>query len=68
MNAGKSLKLLMVQRDISRDQLSKDLGLSSVTISGLRNNKLISGRNLVKLCEYFNLKASEFLKLGEEEA
>lgn len=67
INAGKALKVLMAKREVSRDQLSKDLGLSTVTISALRNSKLISGANLVKLCDYFNLKASEFFILGEEE-
>lgn len=67
INAGKALKVLMAKREVSREKLAFDLGLSTVTISTLRNSKLISGSSLVKICDYFNLKASEFFKLGEEE-
>jgi DNA-binding Xre family transcriptional regulator len=67
MNAGKALKLLMVKNEVSRTELSQALNLSSVTISGLRNSKVISGANLVKLSEFFSMKASDFLRLGEED-
>lgn len=67
INAGKALKVLMAKREVSREKLSQDLGLSTVTISALRNNKLISGSSLVKLCDYFQIKASDFFALGEEE-
>ena len=67
INAGKALKVLMAKREVSREKLSEELSLSTVTISGLRNNKLISGSNLVKICEFFQIKASEFFLLGEEE-
>lgn len=67
INAGKALKVLMAKREVSREKLSQDLGLSTVTISALRNNRLIGGTNLVKLCDYFQIKASEFFVLGEEE-
>lgn len=67
INAGKALKVLMAKREVSREMLASDLGLSTVTISALRNNKLISGSSLVKVCDYFNIKASDFFRLGEEE-
>jgi len=67
INAGKALKVLMAKREVSREQLSQDLGMSTVTVSSLRNSKLISGSNLVKICDYFQIKASSFFELGEEE-
>lgn len=68
INSGQALQILMTKRKLSREQLAHDLGLSKVTVSSLRNSRLISGRNLVMICEYFKLSASEYFKLGEEEA
>jgi len=65
INSGQALKLLMVKNNISRDELAYNLGLSKVTLSHLRNSKLINGRNLVMLCEYFKISASDYFKLGE---
>lgn len=67
INSGQALQTLMVKRKISREKLADDLGLSKVTISSLRNTRLISGRNLLMLCEYFKISASEYFKLGEAE-
>lgn len=68
MNAGMSLRKLMTENEISAKQLGKDLGLSNTTITALRKEKLISGRNLAKLSEYFNISPSDFIRKGEEEA
>lgn len=67
MNAGMSLRKLMTENEISAKQLGKDLGLSNTTITALRKEKLISGRNLVKLSEYFNISPSDFIRKGEQE-
>jgi len=56
----------MINKGINGKSLSAELGLSQVTISGLRNNKGITARNLVKVCEFFEVTASQFFKLGEE--
>ena len=66
MNAGKSINVLMINKGINGKSLSAELGLSEVTISGLRNNRGITARNLVKVCEFFQVTASQFFKLGEE--
>ena len=65
MNTGKSLRLLMTKRELSTEQLADDLGFSKQTISTLRRNKFISGRNIALLAKYFDMKASEFIRLGE---
>ena len=67
VNSGQALQILMTKRKISREKLAFDIALSKVTISSLRNSRLISGRNLVMLCEYFEISASEYFKLGESE-
>lgn len=66
INAGKAIKMLMTKNDVTREQLSYDLGISLQTASSLRKNKLISGRNLKTVCDYFKITASYFFKLGEE--
>lgn len=67
MDAGKSLKIAMLKNEISRSQLAKDLCVRETTITNMRQNKTISGRNLVALSRYFGMSASEFIKLGESE-
>jgi len=66
INSGQALQLLMVKNKLTREKLAYELGVSRVTLSGLRNSKLISGRNLVMICEYFKISASDYFKLGEE--
>jgi DNA-binding Xre family transcriptional regulator len=66
MNAGKSINILMLNKGINGKSLSASLELSEVTISGMRNSKGITARNLVKVCEYFEVTASQFFKFGEE--
>ena len=66
MNAGKSLRVLMAGNELTREDLASKLGVSLSTLSGLRNNKVISGSNLIMLANHFNMTASDFLRLGEE--
>lgn len=68
INSGQALQTLMIRNKLTREQLAYDLGVSKVTLSTLRNSKLINGRNLVMICEYFKISASEYFKLGEKEA
>jgi DNA-binding Xre family transcriptional regulator len=66
MNAGKSINQLMLNNSINGKLLSVELGVSEVTMSIMRNSKGITASKLVKVCEFFNVTASEFFKLGEE--
>tara|TARA_R110000744_G_scaffold327639_2_gene433362 strand:+ start:195 stop:416 length:222 start_codon:yes stop_codon:yes gene_type:complete len=68
MNAGKALRVLMADKQVSAIQLGFDLGLSSTTVSTLRRERLASGKNLVMLSDYFKLSAADFIRKGEEEA
>lgn len=68
MDAGKALRVLMADKKVSAIQLGFDLGLSSTTVSTLRREKLVSGKNLVMLSDYFKLSAADFIRKGEEEA
>ena len=66
MNAGKSLRILMSENDITSKKLAEDMRVTEVTISSLRKKKLISGKNLVALSDYFGLSAADFIRKGEE--
>lgn len=65
MDAGKSLRILMAKNEVSRAKLAEDLGVSVQSISSLRGDKLISGKNLLKLSQYFNVSPSDFIREGE---
>lgn len=65
MDAGKSLRILMAKEGVSREQLANDLETSLQTISTLRKNELISGKNLVIISNYFGVSPSDFIRLGE---
>jgi len=65
MNAGKSLKNLMLNKDISRDELANKLKVSSTTITALRNNEDMSSKNLRKVSSFFKMSVSDFIKIAE---
>jgi DNA-binding Xre family transcriptional regulator len=65
MDAGKSLRVLMSERQITNYQLAEAIGVSLVTVVVMRKSALISGKNLVKLCGFFEIQAAEFIKKGE---
>ena len=66
LNAGKSLRIIMEEWDITAGKLAIDRGVSDTTVSSLRKNKLISGKNLVMLSDYFGMTAGDFIRKGEE--
>lgn len=66
LNAGKALRMLMTDKNISADKLGGDLGVSSTTVSTLRREKFISGKNLSMLANYFEMSAANFIRKGEE--
>ena len=66
MNIGKSIKIACVKKDIAQHKLAKTVGVSTVTMSTLANNK--SGckqKTLEALAEAFEMSVSEFIALGE---
>jgi len=65
MDAGFSLRTLMAKHSISREKLANDFGVSVQTISTLRREKWMSGKNLANLSAYFHISPSEFLRIGE---
>tara|TARA_R110000765_G_scaffold63183_1_gene122822 strand:- start:719 stop:919 length:201 start_codon:yes stop_codon:yes gene_type:complete len=66
MNIGKSIKIACVKKDITQEALSKKIGVSTVTISTLANNKgSCKQKTLEALAEAFEMPVSEFIALGE---
>ena len=68
LNAGRALRVLMTDKNITADKIGEDLNISSTTVSTLRREKLISGKNLSMLANYFEMSAANFIRKGEEVA
>jgi len=65
MNIGKSIELALVHKQMKKIELAKAMGLSANSISTLCKTPTCSGKTLDKLCTVFNMKASDFVALGE---
>jgi len=66
MNIGKSIELCLVINGISKGDLAKKLGVTPNTVTTLCKGKTCSGKALDSLCLVFNMKASDFVALGED--
>lgn len=66
MNTAKSLRVCIDRTKTTIPQLSDAFGLSQAAVFNLLKNKEFSGKNIRKASEYFGMKASEFIALGEE--
>lgn len=66
MNAAKSMKIAMAQREMNQVELAKKAGVTQPSISGLANRSNWNGESLVKIAAAFGLKVSEFVALGED--
>jgi len=65
MNIGKSLKMAMLQNDCDHKILSKLMELSEPQTRALASKPHASCKNIEKLAKAFDMKASEFIALGE---
>ena len=68
LNAGRALRLLMTDKEITAEKIGDDLNISSTTVSTLRREKFVSGKNLAMLANYFEMSAANFIRKGEEGA
>lgn len=66
MNIGKSIKVALAQRNMKQNQLADRLGKSARWINLLANSKGASTETITMLAAAFDMKASEFVALGEE--
>lgn len=67
LDAGRALRVIMANKNMMGTELAASLGVSLTTVSTLRREKLMSGRNLVLLSNHFGISASEFIKRGEDD-
>lgn len=66
MNAGRSLRVALAKKDMTQQDLAKQMKVSSAYVSRLANAEHIGMGTVVSLSEFFGMKPSEFLALGED--
>ncbi len=67
MNIPKSLKIALIKSRISPGELAEELSVSKQYISQVVNgNKPPKLATISSICNFLNIKASEFIALGEE--
>lgn len=66
MNAGRSLRVALAKKDMNQQDLARDMKVSSAYVSRLANAEKIGMGTVVQLAEFFGMKPSEFLALGED--
>lgn len=67
MNIGRSVKVALAQRGKTVTWLSEQLGISRTRTSTIANSERASLANIEKLAAIFELTASEFIALGEQD-
>ena len=65
IKSGTSLKMLMAKNDLTCKQLAISIDVTEQTIKTARTKSTISGNLLQSFCNYFEVGASEFFKIGE---
>lgn len=66
MNIGKSIRVAMAMKGLKAKELSEKLGVTQATISVMCSRETSSGQMLKTLSDTFELKVSDFIKLGED--
>ena len=59
----KPLLKLMVDRNMTKTDLRAELGFSTATLAKLRKGEPISGKNIEKLCKYFNCQVQDVVEV-----
>lgn len=65
MNIGKSVQIALINKGWQKKDLAEKLGVTRSTVSNLVKCTACNGKALDSLCEAFEMKASEFIALGE---
>lgn len=67
MNLRKSVMIALAQRDMKQKDLADQLGMSQGSMSQLLGQRSCTGATLEKLAAAFDMKVSEFVRLGEDD-
>ncbi len=65
MHIGKSIKQALLDRNMTQAKLAKKLNTSPSSMSQICSRSHCSESLLIELCKAFEMKASEFIALGE---
>lgn len=66
MDAAKCMKIAMIKKGISQEQLGILLGLSQSTVSGMANRPNWNCDSLQRVADALGMKVSELVALGED--
>lgn len=66
MNAAKSMKIAMAQREINQTQLAEKIGITQGALSALASRKNWNAESMQKVAKALGMKVSEFVALGED--
>lgn len=58
----KPLWKLLIDKDMTKDQFRKEIGISSSTLAKMRKNENIAMDVLDKICNYFNCDISNVIE------
>lgn len=65
MNIGISIKVALAKKDMKKSDLARHMGWSDQYVHKICKSTEIGMGSVLKLSEYFGLKVSEFIALGE---
>lgn len=66
MNIGKSIRVALAQKDMTKTDLAAKLGIHLTGISQFSNRECVKSETIQKLANVFEMKVSEFVALGED--
>ena len=67
MDISKSLNICLQRENMSKGDLAKNINVTPQTVTSLAKCNHCSHSNLIKMCNLFKMKASEFIALGEND-
>lgn len=65
MDLGKSLRLAIADKGVKHKDLAEELGTTSQQVSKWLKSGVIKQSSIVGISEFFEMKTSEFIALGE---
>lgn len=66
MDLGKAIRVALAQRDMSQTELATRMGTKGPNISLMISRGSSTTDTIKKMAEVFDMKVSDFLKLGED--
>lgn len=67
MNIGRSIKVALAKRDMKQAELANLMGCSAAYVNKICKSKESGIGTIQKLSDFFGMRVSEFIALGEDE-